>query len=350
MRSVLIIILVFASVCLGVGGYVAYQVFGPSVKNPSGSFLYIPRGAVLQQVKDSLDFHKFLHRPVVFDKVAAQMKLEKSIKPGKYKVEDGMSVYHLVKKLRAGRQESINLVINKLRVKEDLARGIGKIFEVDSSEAMNFLTSDDSLRRFEVDTNTVFTDVFPDTYTYFWAADMSTIFNKLYLENKKFWSEERKQKAGRLGLTTKEVYIIASIIEEETNKQVDKGKIASVYINRLKRGMKLEADPTVKFSMRDFGLKRILYKHLEVESPYNLYKNTGLPPGPICTPSRSTIQAVLDAPETDYLFFAAKPDFSGFSNFAATYPEHQKNARAYQQALARWMKEQKQNQNNSQNN
>jgi UPF0755 protein len=126
---------------------------------------------------------------------------------------------------------------------------------------------------------------------------------------------------------------MASIVEEETNKADDKGRIASVYMNRIKKGMKLEADPTVKYAMRNFGLKRILHGHLAYPSPYNTYQQTGLPPGPICTPSINTIDAVLDAPETNYIFFVAKPDFKGYSNFAATYPEHLVYAKMYQKAL-----------------
>ncbi|WP_462219274.1 endolytic transglycosylase MltG, partial [Ferruginibacter sp.] len=136
-----------------------------------------------------------------------------------------------------------------------------------------------------------------------------------------------------LNMTPKQVYTMASIVEEETNKEEDKGKIASVYINRIETGMKLEADPTVKFAMKDFGLKRILHKHLEYPSPYNTYRQTGLPPGPICTPSSKTIDAVLNAPQTNYIFFVAKPDFNGYSNFATTYSEHLVFAKAYQNAL-----------------
>ena len=134
-------------------------------------------------------------------------------------------------------------------------------------------------------------------------------------------------------LTPKQVYILASIVEEETNKQEDKGKIASVYINRMKKGMKLAADPTVKFALKDFALKRIYHKHLAIESPYNTYQITGLPPGPICTPSIKTIDAVLNSPETDYLFFVARSDFSGYSDFASSYQQHEAYAKAYQQAL-----------------
>jgi UPF0755 protein len=178
-----------------------------------------------------------------------------------------------------------------------------------------------------------------------WTTSIQNIFKKLNKEEKKFWNKERLQKAQRLQLTPKEVYTLASLVEEETNKQADKGKIASVYLNRIKKGMRLAADPTVKFAMKDFELKRIYHKHLEFESPYNTYRNAGLPPGPICTPSIKTIDAVLDAPDTDYLFFVARADFSGYSDFAATYQQHLMYAKAYQQALDSLIKARQENNN-----
>lgn len=330
MRKVLLISFIIVVAAIGIA---AFLIFGPAVNNPENRFLYIPSGANINQVRDSLKAEKFLPGFVVFDRVSAWAKISQEIKPGKYKIDDGMSVFHLVRKLRSGRQEPVNLVITKIRTKGELAKRISKNFELDSAAVMKFISSNDSLSRYGVDTNTVFTDIFPDTYSYFWTATMPIIFDKLVKEEAKFWTPERKEKATSHGFTPKEIYILASIVEEETNKQDDKGKIASVYINRIKQGMPLSADPTIKFAMNDFALKRIYHKYLDVASPYNTYRNKGLPPGPICTPSRKTIEAVLEAPETNYLYFVAKPDFSGYSNFASTYNEHLNFAKAYQQAL-----------------
>jgi UPF0755 protein len=235
--------------------------------------------------------------------------------------------------LRAGNQFPVNLVINKLRTKEDLAQKIGVNFEQDSAMIIQFLNNTDSLFKYNLDTNTVLTAVIPNTYTFTWNSTPSRIFKKLFSEQEKFWNTKRKASASALGLSVKEVYILASIVEEETNKLEDKGKMASVYINRMRAGMRLAADPTVKFALRNFGLKRIYFKHLAYSSPYNTYLNSGLPPGPICTPSIKTIDAVLAAPETNYLFFVAKPDFSGYSNFASGYTQHLIYAKAYQNAL-----------------
>lgn len=328
--KIVLFILLIAGVLFA---YCAWNIFGPVVHNPQNKYLYIATGNNYSDVKDSLRKNKMIKNTFWFEQVAKYTGYPQKVKAGKFKVKDGMSIYNLVKMLRSGRQSPVNLVITKLRTKNDLAKKIDKDFEIDSSTVMNFLNNEDSLKQFEVDTNTVMTDVIPNTYTYTWNTSMKNIFKKLYTEKNKFWNDERKQKAERLNLTPTEVYILASIVEEETNKNEDKGKIASVYLNRLKKGMKLAADPTVKFALRDFGLKRIYQKHLQFQSPYNTYLNAGLPPGPICTPSIKTIDAVLDSPETDYLFFVARSDFSGYSDFASDYRQHERFAKAYQHAL-----------------
>lgn len=320
---------------------VLWQIFGPTVKNPENRFLYIPTGSTYAQVKDSLRKNEMVDGFFWFDKIASYASYPKNIKPGKYKIKKETSIYNLLKMLRVGNQVPINLVLTKLRTKEDLAEKIDQKFEIGFEKAMHFLNNNQALKEFNVDTNNVLTAVIPNTYRYLWTASMQDIISLLYKEEKKFWDEERLQKAKKLQLSPKEVYILASIVEEETNKLEDKGKIASVYINRMKRGMKLAADPTVKFAMKNFGLKRIYHKHLKFESPFNTYLNAGLPPGPICTPSIKTIDAVLNAPQTDYLFFVAKADFSGYSNFATNYNQHLIYARAYQKALDSLMKEKK---------
>ncbi|MGB4844086.1 MAG: endolytic transglycosylase MltG, partial [Ferruginibacter sp.] len=215
----------------------------------------------------------------------------------------------------------------------DLAEKIAENFECDSASVMKILDDSETLQKYHVTNNTVLTTVIPNTYSFFWNTNAQKILDKLHEEKEKFWNEERLSKANALNLTPEQVYTMASIVEEETNKTDDKGKIASVYMNRIATGMKLQADPTVKFAMKDFKLTRILYKHLSYPSPFNTYQNAGLPPGPICTPSIKTIDAVLDAPQTNYIYFVAKPEFNGYSNFATNYAEHQVFAKAYRQAL-----------------
>ncbi|MBP6432083.1 MAG: endolytic transglycosylase MltG [Ferruginibacter sp.] len=291
-------------------------------------FLY-KTGSSFNEVKSELIEKKIVNNEAMFTKVAKFLKFN-TVKAGRYEIKEGTSIYNLVKMLRSGNQTPINFVINKLRTKEDVAAKIAANFETDSLSVINFLNNTDSLKKYELDSNTLMTAIIPNTYSLFWNTSFPKIFKKLHTEQEKFWTAERKQKADALNMTPKQVYTMASIVEEETNKEEDKGKIASVYINRIETGMKLEADPTVKFAMKDFKLNRIMHKHLSHPSPYNTYQHTGLPPGPICTPSSKTIDAVLNAPQTNYIFFVAKPNFSGLSDFAATYQEHLVYAKKYQ--------------------
>ena len=312
------------------GGWIGWNLFGPTLSAPSGKYFYIRSGSDYAAVKQSLLDKKIVPNEFFLSTLADLLHYPNAVKAGRYEIKKGMSLYQLLKMLRSGNQSPVNLVLNKIRLKEDLAAKIAANFECDSLSMINFLNNDDSAAAYQLNGNTMLSAILPNTYSIFWNASPSRIFRKLYIEQEKFWTEERKKKAATLNMTTVQVYTIASIVEEETLKEEDKGKIASVYINRMETGMRLEACPTIKYALRNFGLKRILNVHTEVNSPYNTYRNNGLPPGPICTPSPSTIDAVLNAPQTNYIFFSAKPDFSGYSNFATTYAEHQQFARVYQ--------------------
>lgn len=264
------------------------------------------------------------------------LSVDAHLKPGKFELKKGQNILSIIRQLRNNRQAETKLIVTKLRTKMDLARLIGKNFKADSTEVMQFLQSNDSLKAFGVDTNTAMTLVIPNTYSFYWNTPLHNIFKKLAAEKDAFWNNDnRKEKAAKLGYTPEQVYTLASIVEEETIRDDEKGNIASVYLNRLRIGMEMGADPTIKFALNDFSIKRILEKHLNVQSPYNTYRNIGLPPGPICTPSIVTIDATLNAPKTDYLFCCAKADFSGYHNFAATYAQHLKYADEYQQELNR---------------
>jgi UPF0755 protein len=214
-----------------------------------------------------------------------------------------------------------------------LADKIGSAFECDSLQMISFLNNNDSLISYGLDSNTAMSAVMPLTYDVKWNTTPGKLFQQFYTAYKTFWTPERKQKAEKLGLTPIGVSTLASIIDEETNSAIDRPKIASVYLNRISLGMPLQADPTLKFALKNFGLKRLLNEHKEVVSPYNTYSNKGLPPGPICTPQIETIDAVLDSPKTDYLYFVANSDFSGNSIFTTNLTDHMKYARLYQQEL-----------------
>ena len=328
-KTVGFIVLVLALVA----GYLIWEVFIAGIRVPEKKYLLIPTGSDFNTVKQQLKDQQIIKPGFVFNQLANRLNYSEHIKPGRYLIKNGTSMWTLIRTLKVGQQTAVRLVINKIRTKEDLASKIGLQFEADSTEAIRFLLSNDSLKPYGLDTNTVMTVIIPNSYLFWWNGSFRKIFERLKSQHDLFWEGSRTAKAKKLGLRTAEVYTIASIVEEETNKAEDKGKIASVYLNRIKKGMKLEADPTVKYAMRNFGLKRIMNSHLSYPSPYNTYYRSGIPPGPICSASISSIDAVLDAPETDYLFFVAKPDFNGYSNFASNYADHLKYARAYQLAL-----------------
>jgi len=318
---------------LAVGAFLAWKVFGPTIRTPEGKYFYIRTGSDYKTVTTSLKENNIISDTKLFEILAKRADYPQNVKAGRYEINKGMSLYKLVRRLKSGQQSPVKLVINKLRTKEDLARKIGLQFECDSLEVIQFLSSNDAVQAFQLDSHTVMTTVIPNTYLFQWNGTFKKLFSRLHDEHNKFWNETRLKKAGAKNMSPEQVYTMASIVEEETNKLGDKELIASVYINRIEKGMKLEADPTVKYAMRNFGLKRILFGHLRYPSVYNTYQNSGLPPGPICTPSIETIDAVLDAPETNYIFFVAKPDFKGYSNFAVTYAEHLVYAKQYRDAL-----------------
>lgn len=317
----------------------AWLVFGSATGfSEKSKYLYIAsNNSDEKSVMDSLEKNNLIYHEATFNFIASQLNVWEKLKPGRYKIEKGQSVYAVAKMLRNNNQSPVNLVINKLRTNNDLAKTIGRNFEVDSADVLNFIESD-SIAAFNVDSNTLMTLIIPNTYSIYWTTTISKILERLQKEQQNFWSkDDRKQKAQSLGFTPNQVYTIASIVEEETNKNDEKGNVASVYINRLRKGMPLGADPTIKFALKDFSLKRIYNKHLQVASPYNTYRNQGLPPGPICTPSTKTIDAVLNSPKTDYLFFVAKSDFSGYHTFATNYTDHLRFAREYQKALDEYL-------------
>jgi UPF0755 protein len=326
----------FVFLVLFVAALVAGWIFiGPGTGFSSNkSFIYISSKAVTKEaVLDSLRKNHIVRNEMAFNFLADRLHYWDKIKPGKYEVRKGAGVLSIVRMLRNGNQSPVKLTIKHIRTKEDLARLTGRLFECDSSAMINFLNSPDSLKNFNVEPEKSMTLVLPDTYTFYWNTTPEKIYKKLADVSAGFWTKPRVEKAKKLDISTSDAYIIASIVEEETNADAEKGNIASVYMNRLHKGMPLQADPTIKFALKDFTLRRIYEKYLRVPSPYNTYLNKGLPPGPICTPSRKTIDAVLDAPQTSYLFFVANPSFNGTHVFSTTYEEHIQKAKAYQEAL-----------------
>jgi UPF0755 protein len=336
-------IMILLVVVLLIGGGMFWKYFYGSATafSDKNYILFIKTNSTYNDVYDNLKTNNVLKSPGAFNWLAGKMAYTQKVKAGKYVIKNGTGIYDLIRMLRAGAQEPINLTITKLRLPENLAALAGRKLECDSAAMMGFLNNSDSLKNYGLDSNTLMTAIIPNTYTFFWNSTPSKIFSRLYTESKVFWTTERIKKAENRGLTPQKAYIMASIVEEETNATEEKDTIASVYINRMKQNMNLGADPTVKFALRDFGLKRILNTHLQTASPYNTYRQPGLPPGPICTPSPITIDAVLEAPETNYLFFVASKDFNGRHRFANNYAEHLKLAKEYHEALDKLLREKK---------
>ncbi|MCW3088673.1 MAG: mltG [Sediminibacterium sp.] len=335
-RAVTIVLLVL----IAAGGIFAWMVFGSGTgfDGKTQSFI-VPEGRTDKAgVMEAMKQNSVVSSPGAFSILGSAMNVWPKVRAGKYIVKKGQSLWSIARMLKNGRLAEIKLVINKVRTREDLARLISRNFSPDSVSVVQYLSSNDSLKKFGVDTNTAFTMIIPDTYIFYWNTPITKILRRLSDARNAFWAKnQRLGKAEAKQLTPEEAYTLASIVEEETNYDSDKPNITSVYLNRIETGMPLQADPTIKFAMKDFTLKRIYLKYLDTPSPYNTYRRKGLPPGPICTPSPKTLDLVLDAPKTDYLFFVAKSDFSGYHHFSSSFSEHKIYAKEYQKALDAYM-------------
>jgi UPF0755 protein len=255
------------------------------------------------------------------------------IHSGRYELKNGMSNFELIRKLRSGNQTPVRLTFNNIRTKEQLAKRLSGQLMADSVQILNLLNDTAFLSVNNLNPNNSISIFIPDTYEVFWDMDAFEIFERMMKEYKKFWTDERKKKAEAIPLTPTEVSTLASIVEEETNSKAERPKVAGLYINRLRIDMPLQADPTVKFALGDFALRRVLNKHSSFNSPYNTYKINGLPPGPIRVASANGIDAVLNYSHHDYIFMCAKETLNGEHNFAVNYAEHMINAAKYQNAL-----------------
>lgn len=256
-----------------------------------------------------------------------------SVSKGSYAIKNDMSVYDISRKILAGRQDPVKVTFNNVRTLRQLADRVAPEMEFDADA---FLAACDSVLSARGMTKEQYPAAFlPDTYEFYWNASPGYVVERLAAYRDKFWNEERRRKAAAAGLSPEDVATVASIVEEETAKGDERPKVARLYLNRIHKGMKLQADPTVKFAVGDFSLRRILSDHLKVESPYNTYLHEGLPPGPIRVVDRRTLDAVLDAPPHEYIYMCAKEDFSGYHNFATNYGDHCANAVRYQRELNR---------------
>lgn len=307
-----------------------YQVFfAPNVgKDITARHVYIYTGTTFSELREQFIREKVIDEVISFSFVSKLMGYQENVKAGKYVVERGMTNIDLIRRLRNGSQTSLKVTFNNVRLKKDLADKLCGKLECRSDSFLTLLNNNRFLSEYGFDSLTVPGMFIPNTYDFFWNTDGKALFERMKKEYDAFWTDERLKKAAALELTPMQVSILASIVEEEQKRLVDERPlIARVYINRLKLNRPLQADPTIKFALNDFSLKRV--EDLSVESPYNTYKYAGLPPGPICIPSINAIDAVLNAPHHDYLYFCARIDGSGFHDFSETFAAHKLKAIQY---------------------
>lgn len=296
-------------------------------------YIYIDKNSDYDEVVDQLNEKMELPNEDVFRLLAEKMNYPSLVKTGRYAIEDGMTMPEIIRRLRSGSQTPINLTFNNIRTIEDLAGRFSSQLMIDSVTITSFLNDSSVAKSYGFNEQTFSAMFIPNTYEIYWDSSVENLVKRMKKEYDSFWNSSRIAKADKLGLSPIEVSTLASIVEEEATYADEYPIVAGLYINRLNRGMRLEADPTVKFAVGDASLRRILFKHLEVESAYNTYKIDGLPPGPIRIPSTISIDAVLSPAQHKYIFMCAKDDLSGRHNFAVTHAEHARNARAYQRAL-----------------
>ena len=324
----IIITMLIAGAAASIAGFMGFK--GSAVDAQHS--IYVRPTDAYQSIKDSVASHSRNHW--AFDLYAKRLDLENNIKPGHYVMEPGMSVIEVVRMLKLGLQTPVNVTINNVKTPQYLAGKLSKQIMADSTEIVKALTDKATAEKLGFSSPlTMFSMFLPNTYEFYWTVTPEEFIERMRKEYKRFWTEERDAKRKRSGLSRTEVMTLASIVYEETRKVDEMPRIAGVYINRLRQGIPLQADPTIKYAMQDFGLRRILYRHLKYQSPYNTYINRGLPPSPICMPSMDAINAVLNFEKHEYIFFCARPTFDGYHNFARTLKEHNANARAYQNEL-----------------
>ncbi|WP_101689558.1 endolytic transglycosylase MltG [Dysgonomonas massiliensis] len=270
-----------------------------------------------------------------FDLVAGLMQYKDNLRTGNYVIKPDMNIVDVIRNLRSGAQTPVRITFNNIRTKDDLCERLAEQLMITADDLKRKLNDENFCESLGFTTQTIVAMFIPNTYEFYWDISLDKFLSRMNKEYVKFWTDDRKSKAAAIGLTPVEVSTLAAIVEEECTYSDEYPIVAGLYLNRLKKGQKLQADPTVKFAVGDFSLKRILYAHLEVDSPYNTYKYEGLPPGPIRVPSIKGIDGVLNYTKHDYLYMCAKEDFSGYHNFAKTLAQHNINAAKYRAELNR---------------
>lgn len=314
----------------GINYYLKY--FKPNVTG-NKDYLYIPTGSDFKDVYSIISSENMVKDTLSFLNAAQNMDYPVKVKAGRYRLTKDMSNRSLINMLKAGNQEPVKISFQNVRLKHTLAGMISKKIESDSASISQLLDSAAFVEKYGFNTDNVYTMFIPNSYEVYWNSNPEKFFLRMHAEYLKFWNADRKAKASAINLSQSEVSILASIVDSEALNDSEMPRIAGLYMNRLHKGMRLEADPTVIFAANDFTIRRVLNKHLRINSPYNTYLNTGLPPGPITMPSINAIDAVLNYEKHDYIYMCAKEDFSGYHNYASNLTQHLQNARKFQEAL-----------------
>ena len=316
-------------------GKLLWWIFSPSVviENSKDSYINISTGSEYEDVQKIVVDRGLVKNIKAFNWVAKRKNYSNFIHPGHYEFEDGMNNNDIINLLRSGTQTPVNLIFNNIRSLERLSSIVAGQIEADSSEIIDLLLDENYISQFKFSHETVMGAFIPNTYEFYWNTSASGFVERMIGEYEKFWNKERKDKATAKSLTIKQVGVLASIVDGETVRETEKSRIAGVYLNRLKKGIRLQADPTIIFAIGDFSRNRVLKADLQVDSPYNTYRYAGLPPGPISVPSVSGIDAVLNAEDHSFLYFCARADMSGYHHFSKSLREHNRYAYKYRQAL-----------------
>jgi len=304
-----------------------------NVRSDTPVRIFIPSGSSFDDLIDTLKRPGLLSNEQSFVLISRLKSLNRSVKPGSYVIEPGMSNNRIVNMLRSGRQTPVNVTFNNIRTLAELAGRIGEQIETDSASISAFIEDENNYSEDGLNIRTVIAVFLTDTYQLYWTIDAKGFYRRMLKEYRAFWNDDREAAARAINLTPVEVSTLASIIDEETVMDDEKPRIAGVYLNRLRLGIPLQADPTVKFAINDFTIRRVLNEQKEVDSPYNTYKYKGLPPGPVRCASKNGIEAVLHAEKHEYLYFVARSDFSDYHHFSRTLAEHNRYANSYRHEL-----------------
>lgn len=335
----LIFFLLFSILLISFAFY-GYQIcFTPNILvDKQSRQIFIPREATFKDVQAILHEHGIVQDLISFSFLAKIMEYDESVKAGRYLLKSNMTNVEAIRLLRSGQQEPVQVTFNNVRLLSDLSEKITRNLAITPQEFEAALIQFASGNPHGFNKDNVISMFIPNTYEVYYQTSARDLITRMHKEYEAFWNPERRSKAEKIGLTPVEISILASIVQAESVQKEEAPVIAGLYLNRLKKGIPLQADPTLVFAVGDFTLKRVLNEHKEIESPYNTYMNRGLPPGPINMPEIGSIDAVLDHTPSDYLYMCAKEDFSGRHNFTGSHSQHIINARKYRRALTIEMK------------